>query len=759
MEHKLIYTSEANCFEQALPLGNGTLGAAVYGKCGRERISLNHDTLWSGKPRLIKNPKAKDAYYRCRQLVLEGKLTQAAELIEQDFSDTWSASYMPMGNLYIDCPEGAVTDYYRELDLQQGIVRVRYTQNGTRFEREYFVSHPDNCLVLRVKSGKPADYRFSADSPLKSAFTTAKNTLYLTGECPSSISPHYALKSVPTAYDGDGIKFAAIARILTDGTSDFEENAVTVSGATETILILCAETSYIDFDKLPTKPYYYPCQQAVNKVAEKAYNDLRRAHMADHAALYQRVELDLGFATPDMPTDQRIKGNESDLGMVELLYNFGRYLVIAASREGSQATNLQGIWNESLFAPWSSNYTVNINAEMNYWPVLMNNLAGLDLPVCDTVRKLSVTGAHVAREYYGAKGFCSHHNVDLWGHATPVGNRGKDTHGYAFWNMSSGWLCRHLWEHYEYTLDEDFLSDTAYPLMKGAAEFYLDLLVKDGDRYLLTPTTSPENCYIHPTAGKASLAKHCAMSQAILMDLFGNISKSAQILGIDDDFVKHIRQILPHLNTYQIGSQGQLLEYDEDYPEHDILHRHTSHLYGLYPGESITTESTPELAQACRITLNRRGDISTGWATGWRVCLWAKLKDGNRALRVIKSQLTPINPYEEMNYYSGGTYPNLFDAHPPFQIDGNFGVCAGITLMLLQCEDDKIRLLPALPAEFKTGSVRGLKAKGNITVDMAWQDGKLKRCALLSPVDCTVTVASADGDRVVKLRGGIPEEI
>lgn len=757
MEHKLIYSSEASHFEQALPLGNGSLGATVYGKCTKERISLNHDTLWSGKPRLVKNDRAKDAFWTSRKLVSENKLVEASELIEQDFNSIWSASYLPLGNLYVDCPEGEVSGYYRELDLQRGVVLVRYTQGGIHFEREYFVSHPDSCFVMHIKSDRPASYTFSTYSQLKSASTAAEGTLCLTGECPSAISPSYAKKSVPTAYDGDGIKFAAIARIITDGSSDFDENVVTVSNATVTTLVLCVKTSYIDFDILPTKSYYYPCLEAVRTAAEKPYAALLADHIADHSALYQRVELDLGFETPNLTTDKRIKGSDSDLGMVELLYNFGRYLVIAGSREGSQATNLQGIWNEHLYAPWSSNYTVNINTEMNYWPVLMNNLAGLDLPICDAVRKISVTGAYAAKEFYGTSGYCSHHNVDLWGHATPVGNHGRDTLGYAFWNMSSGWLCRHLWEHYEYTLDKDFLGNTAYPLLNGAAEFYLDLLVKDGDHYILTPTTSPENSYIHPVAGRTSLAKSCTMTQAILIDLFTNISKAADVLGLDDDFVKKVRQILPHLNTYGIGSEGQLLEYDEDYAEHDPLHRHTSHLYGLYPGESITTESTPELAQACRVTLDRRGDISTGWATGWRVCLWAKLKDGDRALQLVKNQLTFFDPTAEMNYRSGGTYPNLFDAHPPFQIDGNYGVCAGITMMLLQCEDEKIRLLPALPSTFQNGSVKGLKAKGDITVDIAWQDGILKNFSLLSPVDCTVTVATPSGDRTVTLRAGVRE--
>ena len=758
MENKLRYASPAACFEEALPLGNGTVGAMVYGRWCKERISLNHDTLWSGKPRRISRPNAPEAYRKGQALVLEDKIEEATWLLEREFSADYGQSYLPLGNLYVETKgEGDAEDYIRELDMANGIVTVRYTRGGVHFNREYFVSHPDNCVVVHITSDAPADYVFSADCQLKSASTAGGNRLYLTGECPTAVSPSYAKGLVPTVYDGEGVKFAAIGAVNTDGKLGCDDTIVTVEGATEVTFVMCIETSYISFDVLPNKSYYYPCEERTVRTAEKSYEALRAAHVADHNGLYSRVQLDLGFAPSDAMTDDRIRSEdkEADLGMVELLYNFGRYLVIAASREGSQATNLQGIWNEQFYPAWSSNYTVNINTEMNYWPVLMGNLAGLDMPVIDLIRKISVTGADAAKDFYGAtKGYCCHHNIDLWGLATPVGAQRSGCLGYAYWNMSSGWLCRHLWEHYEYTLDVDFLRDTAYPLMKGAAEFYLDTMIKDGDHYIICPTTSPENAYYHTETSRVSLARHAAMTQGILMDLFGNLSEAAKVLGIDDDFIKEIREKLPLLNTYEIGSEGQLLEYDKDFKENDIYHRHTSHLYGLYPGESITTESTPELAEACRVTLQRRGDVSTGWSMGWRVCLWAKLKDGDHSLQLVKNQLKFVDPTNDAIWQGGGTYANLFDAHPPFQIDGNYGVCAGIALMLLQCEDGKIRILPALPSDFKCGSVSGLKAKGDITVDIAWENNALKSYSLTSPVDATVTVVTPRGEQTVTLAAG-----
>lgn len=759
MENILRYAQPATCFEEALPLGNGQIGAMVYGGFGRDRISLNHDTLWSGKPRRIARPDARKAYQKSQQLLQENRYAEAEALLERDFTADWTQSYMPLGNLYIKCiHNGEVQNYIRQLDLNTAVASVQYTQGGIRFERSYFVSYPDNCMVVRIRSSEAVDYVLSADSPLKSAVTAWENRLYLTGECPSCVPPGYAQDMVPIVYDGEGVKFAAIGSVNTNGIVNISQGALSVRDTTELTFVMCIETSFIDFDTLPAKPCYYPCETRAMATAAVPYDVLYSRHVTDHAALYDRVRADFGFPANAAMTDERLKAEnkDNDLGLAELLYNYGRYLIIAASREGSQAANLQGIWNEHFFAPWSSNYTLNINTEMNYWPVLMNNLAGLDLPLIELTRKLSVTGRDAARDFYGAMGYCAHHNADLWGHATPVGMQSKGSLRYAFWNMSAGWLCRHVWEHYEYTLDANYLRHTAWPLMKGAAEFYLDILVKEGDHYILSPTTSPENSFLHPHDGRIGLSRRCAMSQGILMDLFTNISRAAELLGIADGFVEQVQAILPHLNTYAVGSEGQLLEFEEDFPENDIHHRHLSHLYGLYPGEIITTESTPELAQACRVTMERRGDLSTGWAMGWRVCLWAKLKDGDRALKLVKDQLRFVDPANTKTSFSGGTYPNLLDAHPPFQIDGNYGVCAGITLMLLQCEDSVIRLLPALPGEFQNGSISGLKAKSNITVDIAWQKGKLTQYSLESAADCTVTVATPNGQQTHHLRAGTP---
>ena len=750
MENKLIYLTEATAFEEALPLGNGTLGAMIYGRSENEKISLNHDTLWSGKPRRYVRPNAKDAYQEAKKLVLADRIEEATSLLEKDFSANYGESYLPMGNLFITHHgSGTVSAYRRELNLETGIVSVCYDRDGDHFSREYFISHPDDALVVRMTSQNPASYTLTMDCQLKYAVTTSKDALYLTGECPTSIAPNYAKGLIPTVYDGDGIKFAAIAAVRTNGDIHAGETALSVENATELVVTLCAKTSFISFDVLPEKKCYYPCEEQVRTVAKKEYASLRAAHVRDFSALYDRVKLDLGFKTPDLPTDQRLMAEDKskDLGLCELLFNFGRYLIIAASREGSQATNLQGIWNEEFFAPWSSNYTVNINTEMNYWPVLMCSLAGLDMPIIELVKKLSVTGAKTARDFYGAKGYCSHHNVDLWGLSTPVGASRKGCLCYAYWNLSAGWLCRHVFEHYEYTLDRDYLEKTAYPLMRGAAEFYLSLMTEDGEYDIICPSTSPENTYYHGENAVA-LARYTTMSQAILIDLFTNICRTAEILGIDDDFVKEVRAHLPRLNTYKIGSEGQLLEYDKDFPEVDIRHRHTSHLYGLYPGESITTESTPALAKACEKTLLRRGDVSTGWAMGWRVNLWAKLKDGDHALKLVKDQLHYIPYHQRRVSFGGGTYANLFDAHPPFQIDGNFGVCAGIAQMFLQCEDGKLRLLPALPADFANGSIEGLAAKGNITVNITWKNGKITAFSLISPIAQTVTV-DAQGTEIV----------
>lgn len=748
MENKLQYASAARCFEEALPLGNGSLGAMVYGGCQKDKISLNHDTLWSGNPRRYTRPKAFEAYQRAQQLVLDGKIQEATTLLRQDFSGSFGQSYLPLGNLYIErVHASAPTAYRRELNLETGMATVAYTEDGTHFTREYFVSHPDNALVIHLSSDKPCDYIFSMDSQLPYSVRAAGKGLRLTGECPSYASPEYAQELGPMVYDGTGIRFAAMATAESDGTARCEGAALHVKGATEITFILCVKTSFISFDTLPEGEYCAPCEREPTAVSQKAYRDLRSAHTADVSSYYNRVRLDLGFPASEKMTDERLLAPDkaADLGLIELLFNFGRYLTIASSRAGSQATNLQGIWNEHLYAPWSSNYTVNINTQMNYWPTLMCHLPEMYEPLVDLIQKISVTGRDVARDFYHAEGFCAHHNIDLWGIASPVGNQSEYCVLYGFWNVSAGWLCRHLWEYYEYTLDKEFLQNTAYPLMKGAAEFFLSMLIEDNGKYIMCPSTSPENFYVY-RGESAQLARFTTMSQAIVADLFTCISHAADVLAREDACIAEVREKLPRLNTFAVGAEGQLLEFDDDYPEVDCQHRHTSHLYALYPGEAITAETTPELAEACRRSLLRRGDFSTGWSMVWRAALWAKLKDGDHALSILENLLTCVEPTTGIQFSGGGSYANLLDAQPPFQIDGNFGTVAAIALLFLQCEDGKIRILPALPKAFKTGSVSGLMAKGNITVDIAWEIGRLVSYALQSPIGQTVTVATPKGE-------------
>lgn len=755
MENVLKYAASATLFEEALPLGNGSLGAMIYGRTKVEKISLNLDTLWSGKPRRLTRPKAHEAYVEAQELTLNGKLREASNILADDFSGTYGRAYLPLGNLYISRNgASAPTQYYRELDMETGTVSVVYIEDGINFQSEYFISHPDNCLAVRIHADHPCSYTISMDSPLKSKVSATGKMVILQGECPTEHAPHYVEEQHDPIYGGEGVQFTAITKVVSDGSVSSDNGIVTVENASSLVLLLCAESSFIDYDTLPTGEHFEPCLSHVDSISEKTFEELHSAHVSDFSSYYERVKLDLGFPASDKMTDDRVRAADKseDLGLVELLFNFGRYLLIASSREGSQATNLQGIWNELMQPAWSCNYTVNINTQMNYWPVQMCNLAEMNAPLVELIRKISVTGAEVARDFYHANGFCCHANIDLWGYATMGGCNNRNCMCYAYWNMSAAWLCTHLWEHYEYTLDKDFLKNTAYPLMKGAAQFLLSVLIEDGDRLIVCPSTSPENTY-RRDGEEFGLAKYSTMSQAIAMDLFGNVSSAAEVLGIEDDFVSEIRAKLPKLNTYIVGLEGQLLEYDDDYPEVDIHHRHVSHLYGLYPGDSISCGATPQLAEACKKTLMRRGDMSTGWAMGWRVNLWAKLKDGDHALELIKNQLRFTEGSNCKISYGpdGGTYANLFDAHPPFQIDGNFGVCAGIAQMLLQCEDGKLCILPALPQSFKSGSVKGLKAKGNITVDIEWRDGRLASYSLVSPVKQTVTVSTEYGEHIAHL--------
>ena len=731
METKLWYTQQANLFEEALPIGNGTLGAMVYGGVQKEKLSLNLDTLWSGKQQDYVSENAPAVYKQAQQLMLEGKVSEAEDLMVNKFNNMWSAYYLPMANLYLESDRVDTTGYRRELDLASAIA----TTSFAGAVREAFVSFPHKCLVIR-EIGKKANYKIHLDSQLQYKVTAEGNNLILSGRCPAEGGSRWKDSGYePFIYTEDeGITFTLALKIITDGKVTAADDALTVQNASELTILAAAESSYAGHGQPYDETHEAKCRQLLDRAASAGFSALRATHIEDHAALYNRVCLDLHAEPCDLPTNERLAREEKDKGLVEILFDYGRYLTIASSRPGSQATNLQGIWNEHLVAPWRANYTVNINTEMNYWPTLMCGLTECTQPLVELIRKISQTGRAAAQNFYGAEGFTSHHNVDLWGHASPVGGRDNPSSNlYANWCLSSGWLCAHLFWQYEYTLDEDFLRSTAYPIMKEAAKFYLSIMIEDNGELILCPSSSPENAYYGDDGKKHALTKKATMSQAIIYELLTNCLKSCRILGIDADFAARLQAALDKIHPHTIGADGRLLEWDKDYEDTEVHHRHVSHLYGLFPGEQITCEAIPELAEACKKTLEVRGDAGTGWSLGWKVNLWAKLKDGDRTLKLVHDQLTYVSSTETKYAGMGGTYPNMLDAHPPFQIDGNFGVTSGIAQMFVQHESGKILILPALPSSFADGEIRGLRTKGDVTLSITWKGGKAEKVTLVSP--------------------------
>ncbi|WP_432890716.1 glycoside hydrolase family 95 protein [Kribbella sp. CA-245084] len=722
MSHELWFRTPAPDWFEALPVGNGHLGGKVFGRVGEERIALNLDDVWSGDgPRTLTVPDGPAVLADVRRLLLEEGDRLAATERTRALQGPLVESYQPLADLVIRSV-GVGADYRRSLDLRTGIVGVEYTVDGTRFRRETFVSTPDQVMVWTITADRPGavDLSVSLESQHPVAAEVADGTYGVVGQAPSDLTIEYRDRPDPIRYEqGRGIGFGVALRALADGgTVVASDSGVVVRGASRVTVVLSAASTFAGWSVPPGRDPLVALRSAVEVLDSVAVDKLRERHVEDHVALYDRASLSLGVPS-DLPTDERIKevaagGNDPDL--VALMFNFGRYLLMASSRPGTQAANLQGIWNQDRRPMWASDWTNNINTQMNYWPADLTGLHECFDPLVDLIEGLASSGAETARILYDAQGWVSHHNADLWRATWPVGAGGDDP----VWAMCATcgvWLTAHLMEHYRFTVDVDFLRDRAYPLIAGAAEFVLSMLVEDGDGVLqFIPSTAPEHHFILPSGSKASVDLTSTYDIWLIRELFANLAEAAAVLGLDSSLVSRAAAARDRLPSVRVTPDGRLFEWPTDWPPSEPQHRHQSHLYGLYPGAEIDPARTPEWAAAARASLDLRTDgaVNGGWTAAWLVALWARLFEPSKAAEVIQDYLSRLVS-DNLLHRDGDI----------FQIDANFGMTGCIPELLLQSHTDVIRVLPALPSEWPDGSFRGLRARGGLTFDVTWRGGVL----------------------------------